>query len=348
MSHAGLVAWAGLLIGVLFGAIGNRTGFCLVSALRSAWREGDRRGLQAFTLALAVAVAGTHWLDDSGLISLRAALYLQPNMHWHLYLLGGVLFGYGMVLANGCGARALVLLATGNLRSLLVLLCIGIGGAMTLSGLLAPLRLLASEFWVVRLDLPRPSPVGLLQHWTTLPGVVASWAPVALVSGALLLHACADRRFLASPPHWLGGLGVGLLIVAGWFVTGHLGADDFEPVAVASLTFVAPVSETLQYIMLSTGMSVRFGVAVVAGVVLGSLLVTLWYKRFWLQGFGSAPSMLRYIAGGLLMGVGGALALGCSIGQGLTGLSTLSFGSMLAVAGLLLGTRLGLRPYGRS
>jgi len=348
MSHAGLVAWAGLLIGVLFGAIGNRTGFCLMSALRSAWREGDRRGLRAFTLALAVAVAGTHALDHSGLISLRTALYLQPNMHWHLYLLGGVLFGYGMVLANGCGARALVLLATGNLRSLLVLLCIGIGGAMTLTGLLAPLRLLASDVWVLRLEFPRPSPVGMLQQWTTLPSAVALWAPVVLVSGALLVHACGDRRFLASPLHWLGGLGVGLLIVAGWFVTGFLGADEFEPIAVASLTFVAPVSETLQYIMLSTGMSVRFGVAVVAGVALGSLLMTLWHRRFWLQGFGSAQDMLRYALGGLLMGIGGALALGCSIGQGLTGLSTLSFGSMVAVAGLLLGARLGLRRRGKA
>lgn len=343
MANTELVVWSGLLIGVLFGAIGNRTGFCLMSALRSAWQDGDRRGLRAFAVALSIAVAGTHALELAGWVSLRGALYLQPAMHWHLYLIGGALFGYGMVLANGCGARALVLLAGGNLRSLLVLLCIGIGGAMTLTGVLAPLRLLAADLWVLRLDLPRPSLPALVEQIMPQSGALAIWAPVALISGGLLVYALSDRRFVTSPAHLLGGAAVGCLIVAGWFVTGFLGADDFEPVSLASLTFVAPVSETLQFLMLSTGMSVRFGVAVVGGVVVGSLLVTLLAGRFWLQGFGSPGGMLRYLCGGLLMGVGGALALGCSIGQGLTGLSTLSFGSMVAVAGLLLGARFGLK-----
>jgi uncharacterized protein len=133
------------------------------------------------------------------------------------------------------------------------------------------------------------------------------------------------------------------LIPAGWFATGYLGADDFDPVPVASLTFVAPIGETIQYAMLSTGTALGFGVAVVFGVMLGALAASIASRTFSLEGFTSPGRMLRSMAGGIMMGIGGALALGCSIGQGLTGLSTLAIGPFLAAGGILVGAVLALR-----
>ena len=139
------------------------------------------------------------------------------------------------------------------------------------------------------------------------------------------------------------GVIVGLLIAAGWSATGYLGADDFNPAAVTSLTFIAPIADALQYAMLSTGLTLNFGIAMVAGVIAGSLLTALVTRRFHWEGYSSPRHMLRSIGGAALMGAGGAMALGCSIGQGLTGLSTLALASFVAVAGILLGTAAGLR-----
>jgi uncharacterized membrane protein YedE/YeeE len=136
---------------------------------------------------------------------------------------------------------------------------------------------------------------------------------------------------------------MGLLVAAGWFATGYLGNDDFNPVAVTSLTFIAPIADALQYAMLSTGLTVNFGIATVAGVFAGSLVTALVAGRFKLEGFTSPRHMLRSAAGAALMGAGGVMAFGCSVGQGLTGLSTLALTSFVAIAGILAGTALGLR-----
>jgi uncharacterized protein len=134
-----------------------------------------------------------------------------------------------------------------------------------------------------------------------------------------------------------------MLVTAGWFTTGYLGADDFNPATVTSLTFISPIADTVQYAMLSTGLTLNFGIAMVAGVFAGSLMTALATQRFHWEGYSSPRHMLRSIGGAALMGSGGAMAYGCSIGQGLTGLSTLSLASFIAVAGILLGSAAGLR-----
>ena len=342
MSNTVLVAWGGLVIGLLFGALGQRTGFCLMSGLRGAWVQGDGRMLRSFALAMAVAILASHGLEAAGYIDLSDSIYIQPSFPWLSYLLGGALFGYGMVLANGCGARSLVLLGSGNLRSILVLFCIGLAGHMTLTGVLAQPRIWAAELATVTLPVPRASLVGVAEA-AGIDGAAALWLPALVVAAALLAFSFSHAPFRASARHLAGGLVVGLLVAAGWFVTGHLGHDDFDPVSLASLTFIAPIGDTIQYLMMATGISLRFGVTVVAGIVAGSLAATLLSRSFALQGFSTPGGMLRYIAGGLLMGIGGALALGCSIGQGLTGMSTLAIASMVALAGILLGAWIGLK-----
>lgn len=333
--------WAAFAIGFVFGAVGQLSGFCLMSGLRGWWVEGNGLRIRAFALALAIAILGSQLLDAAGTVRLAGSLYMQPVLPIPFLLLGGALFGYGMVMANGCGARSLVLLGSGNLRSALVLLCLGIAAHMTLTGLIAPLRVAGQSVLAMQAPVSPPTLTTLLGGWG-LDESFARWLVVAGTSGGLAVLAFAHAPFRAAPIHILGGVVVGLLVVAGWYATGVLGADDFDPAPLASLTFIAPIGDTIQYAMLATGVRLSFGVAVVVGVVLGALAMSLVTRTARLQGFTRPGSMLRYMGGGALMGIGGALALGCSIGQGLTGLSTLALGSFIAAAGILGGAALGL------
>ena len=335
-----IVLFAGLLIGLVFGAVGLVSGFCLTSGLRNWWTQGDGRLVRSFALALAVAIAATQFLAVRGLVDLGQSIYLQPAFSAPLMLFGGLLFGYGMVAANACASRALVLLGRGNLRSLVVVATVGVTAEITLKGLIAPLRLAILHWSQTTL------------HDISVPDLISAWGPsnsvariltVVMASGALLAFALSHAPFRQAKGQIAAGVVIGLLIPAGWFATGYLGEDPFNPAPVASLTFVAPIADTLQYAMLSTGSTLSFGIVVVAGVLLGSFVTALVTRRLEVEGYSSARHMLRSIGGGALMGCGGALDYGCSIGQGLTGLSTLAVPSILAATGILLGAAAALR-----
>jgi len=337
---AHIVVWGGLLVGLAYGAVALLSGFCLLSSLRGWWAEGDSRLIRTFALALGVAIAGTQLLAAGDIVDLGKSIYLQASFSAPLIFVGGLLFGYGMVLANGCGSRALVLLGRGNLRSLVVVLVLGIVAQMTLKGLIAPVRIALLQ---ATQATPKVISIPVLLSSMGLADSFARTLAASVMAGALIIFAFAHTPFKRASGQIAAGLAVGLLIVAGWLVTGYLGADDFNPAPVASLTFVAPVADTIQYAMFSTGLSLSFGVALVGGVVLGSLVTALVTRSFALEGYVSPRHMLRSTSGAALMGAGGAMAYGCSIGQGLTGLSTLAFPSFVAVAGILVGTAAGLR-----
>ena len=335
-SDFNIVVAGGLLIGLAYGAVGLLSGFCLLSSLRGWWAEGDSRLVRTFALALAVAVTATQGLAAYGAVDLTKSVYLQPSFSVPLMFAGGLLFGYGMVLANGCGSRALVLLGRGNLRSFVVVIVLGITAQMTLRGVIAPIRLPLLQSSLIKpahMTLP-----GLLSDATSARIMMA-----VVISAMLAIFAFAHAPFRRSGGQIAAGIAVGVLVAAGWFATGYLGADDFNPAAVTSLTFIAPVVDTVQYVMLSTGLTLNFGIAMVCGVFAGSLLTALITRSFRLEGYTSPQHMLRSIVGAALMGSGGAMALGCSIGQGLTGISTLALSSFVAVAGIVLGTAAGLR-----
>ena len=329
MNVQDILIWSGLVIGLIFGATGQLSGFCLNRALKEYWQSGVLHKAQSFVLALGVAVIGTQALAQFEFIDLSKSIYRGPTFSWFLVPIGGVLFGYGMMLANGCGARTLVLCAQGNMRSFVVLLCLGISAYMTLTGVLGPLRQTLNQMTAVSGASIADLPV-LAQAWL-----------VSLVLLCLFVFSFWKLNLLKHKKDLFAGFMVGLLIVAGWFSTGWLAFDEFEPVNLVSLTFIAPIGETIQYAMIATGAKLSFGVTAVLGVLLGSFLLAWLRKGLHLQGFSSPKEMLRYIAGGISMGVGGSLALGCSIGQGLTGLSTLALSSLVAAAGILLGARLG-------
>ncbi|WFU30605.1 YeeE/YedE family protein [Bradyrhizobium brasilense] len=340
MDPATIVIIAALIIGLIYGSVGLLSGFCMMSGLRGWWAEGDGRLARTYALAMGVAIAASQLLAAAGLVDLGKSIYLQPSFSAPVMFLGGLMFGYGMVLSNGCGSRALVLLGRGNLRSFVVVIVLGIVAEMTLKGLIAPARIAmvqASQATVSANSVP-----ALLAD-IGLGAVPARMVAASVLAAVLIIFAFAHAPFRKSPGQIAAGLIVGLLVAGGWYATGYLGADDFNPVPVTSLTFIAPIADALQYVMLSTGSTLNFGIVTVFGVFAGSLITAIATGRFQLEGYRSPQHMLRSASGAALMGAGGVMAFGCSVGQGLTGLSTLSLSSFIAIAGIMLGTGAGLR-----
>jgi hypothetical protein len=221
-----------------------------------------------------------------------------------------------------------------------VVIVLGIAAQMTLKGLIAPARIAALQ---VSQTAPKIISLPALLSALGVHEPFARTLAASVIAGALIIFAFAHAPFQRAWGQIAAGIAVGLLVAAGWFATGYLSADDFNPVAVTSLTFIAPIADTVQYAMLSTGLTLNFGITMVAGVFAGSLATALVTRRFHWEGFTSPRHMLRSIGGAALMGAGGAMAYGCSIGQGLTGLSTLALASFVAVGGILLGSAAGLR-----
>ncbi|MCD8504601.1 MAG: YeeE/YedE family protein [Burkholderiaceae bacterium] len=331
LSASQWVLWLALAIGLAYGLVGQISGFCLNSALRQQLTSGNGNKLRAFALAMLVAILGSQLLDATGVIDLSQSIYSITQGSLVLTAVGGILFGFGMIRARGCGARSLVLLGQGNLRSLVVLLVMGIAAFATLSGVLGPLRSSITDSTMVTMQS------------ATFTSETDRWGFIAIFGGLLFAFLARDKGFWRQRLDVMAGFVIGLLVVAGWLVTGWIGFDEFEPTPLVSLTFVAPVGSTIQYAMIATGMTLNFGILVVIGVVLGSFLAARVTGSFKVTGFDQTTAMPRYLLGATCMGVGGALALGCSIGQGLTGMSTLSYMSMLSFAGICTGGWLALR-----
>src|SRR4051794_33812129 len=340
MDSTTIVILSALAIGLIYGAVGLLSGFCLMSSMRGWLAEGDGRLVRTYALAIGVAVAATQLLAAAGLVDIGKSIYLQLSFSVPPMFFGGLLFGYGMVLSNGCGSRALVLLGRGNLRSFVVVIVLGIVAMMTLKGLIAPARIAMAQ---ASQTTTKVNSVPALLAGYGFSEVTARMVAASVISAALIIFAFASVPFRRSPGQIIAGLVVGLLVAAGWFASGYLGADDFNPTPVVSLTFIAPIGDALQYVMLSTGSTLNFGIATVGGVFAGSLITALATGRFHLEGYQSPRHMLRSAGGAALMGAGGVMAFGCSVGQGLTGLSTLALASFVAVAGIMVGTAAGLR-----
>ena len=354
-----MVAWGGFALAFVFGAVANRTNFCTMGAVSDVVNMGSWARMRMWLLAIAVAILGTHALQLAGLIDLGRSYYTRPNVTWLSYLVGGFLFGVGMTLASGCGSKTLVRLGGGNLKSLVVFVFLGIAAYMTLKGLFAVARV----HWIdpVATDL---SAHGLAhQDLPTLVAAATGLAPraveavvAALVACALLAFVFRDRDFRTSFDHVLGGVVVGLVIVGGWYVTGHVGYGEIPDTletgfsgtnshTIESLSFVAPVGYALELLLFWTDKSlfVSFGVAAVAGIVLGSAAYALASRTFRWEGFAGAGDTASHVVGGLLMGFGGVTALGCTIGQGLSGFSTLAVGSILTFLAIVAGSALTMK-----
>jgi uncharacterized membrane protein YedE/YeeE len=332
------------LIGIVFGAVGNKTNFCTMGAVSDWVNMGDKNRLRAWLLAIGLAIVLSQVLQSRGLVDLGQAIYLTTNFGWLGYILGGFLFGVGMTLASGCGQRTLVRVGGGNLKSLVVLVFLGLTAYMTMRGLLALVRVNVIEVTNVSLEAPDQGIGTLIAAAFGMDNsTIVSWAATVIIGGGMILYAMISRDFRRSFDNLLAGIVIGLIIPAGWYVTGVIGFDDFEPVRLESYTFIAPAAETLQYLMTFTGSTISFGVSAVFGVVLGSFLYVILTGKFRLEYFVGRDDMLRHIFGGILMGFGGVLALGCTVGQGITGMSTLALGSLMALVSIVFGSALTMK-----
>ena len=336
------VAAGGFALAAVFGFVANKTNFCTMGAVSDMLHMGSLGRLGAWFFATGLAILGTQGLHAAGLVDLAGAIYLTPNFGWLGYVVGGLTFGVGMTLAAGCGQRNLVRAGGGNLKALVVLLVLGITAYTTLRGLLGLLRINVFEAPNVALDEHGLDGQGLATLLAPALGIESPgtlrFALAVLLGGGLIAFALSQSAFRRSFDNLLAGVVLGAVVTGGWFVTGHLGNDDFEPVPLESLTFIAPVGNAINYTMTFTGSTINFGIAAVLGVIAGSFARAVTSGTFRIETFSTRSEMVSHLAGGLLMGFGGVLALGCTIGQGVTGMSTLAAGSLIAVACIIFGS----------
>lgn len=339
----------GLAIGALFGALARGTGFCTLGAVTDWVTFGDTRRLRAWSLAAGVAMLGAALLEAAGVTDLSRSIYLSPRLDWAGAVLGGTLFGIGMALAGGCPSRHLVRAGGGDVRALLTLVVLALFAEMTLGGILAPLRVALAEATMGPGGTSRQGLGDLAASLLQLRVETVRLAAGLGIGLAVIGLSLVSAPFRSSPRHLLAGIGIGIAVVAAWALTG-LAADEMalEPQRPQGLSFVSPTADALEWLGRSTAKGLPgFGAAAVAGVLAGSLLVALAARTFTLATFAGTADTLRHLAGAALMGTGGILGLGCSIGQGLTGVSTLALGSFLATAGIVGGAMLGVKALER-
>ena len=354
---ASQVAWLAFALGMVFGAVAQRTHFCTMGAVADIVNFGDWNRMRQWLLAIAVATIGTTLLAYSGLIDLSKTLYTTARFTWLSYLVGGGLFGFGMVLASGCGSKTLVRIGSGNLKSVVVFIVLGLSAFMTLRGVLALPRVNLLEPFSTTLSTTQdlPSIVGAFIGNKHILQLILG----GLISLLLLIFVMASRAFRTAE-NLFAGIAIGAVIVGAWYVSGHIGyvAEDPSTLQEAflrtnsgkmeSFSFVAPFAYTLDLLMMWTDASkvVSFGIAATLGVIGGALMMALATRTFRWEGFGNIEDTANHIVGAILMGFGGVTALGCTIGQGLSGVSTLALGSVMTFAAIICGAVAALKYQG--
>ncbi len=342
----------GLLIGFVFGVIVYRTNFCTMGAISDIVSFGDARRFRAWMLAAVTAILGTQLLDYAGVVELSRSMYLGASVNWAGSLLGGLMFGYGMVFAGGCASRNLVRVGGGDLRSLLALVVLGVFAYMTMGGIFGPARVWLEQSTALDLTDFQAASQGVdevVRAHFNIDRNVAVLAALAAIVLPALLYCFSSSAFRASRVHTLSGIGVGLCVVAGWALTG-LTFDEMSdrPVAPISLTYVRPTGDSLEWLQRYTALGwPGFGVATVFGAVIGAFVTALRMGRFKVTSFSDKKDTVRVLGGAALMGIGGVLGLGCTIGQGVTGLSTLAIGSFLTFSAIVVGGVIGIKVFER-
>ncbi len=349
------VLLAAFFISFVFGAIAQRTHFCTMGALSDVFTMGDTTRLRQWAMAAGVAMLGFAALVYSGSIDPSKTLYASGRLAWLSALVGGAMFGFGMVLASGCGSKTLVRLGAGNLKSLVVFVIMGVAAFATLKGVTAVLRVATVDAVAINLRAPGDLPTLASELFGMQTGLLRSLL-AGLLGGGLVLWALLGKGF-ARFDNLLAGLGIGALVVLAWWASGSLGyvaehPDTLQEAFLATnsgrseaLSFVAPAAYLLDWLMFFSDKSklLSVGIVSVLGVVAGSALWALATGNFRWEGFASTEDLANHMVGAVLMGVGGVTAMGCSVGQGLSGLSTLSATSFIAVSALSAGALAAFR-----
>ena len=344
------VSGGAFVLAFIFGAVGNKTNFCTMGAVSDWVNMGDFNRMRMWLLAIAVAVLGSNALQLAGIVNLSKSIYQGPNFTWLSYIVGGFLFGVGMTLGSGCGSKTLIRIGGGSLKSFVVFVFLGIAAYMTLRGL----------FGAFRVDVLEKASV-TLAHGQDIPSLLAAatgtakktWtlASSAVIGFGLLAFVYSSKDFRSNWEYTLGGVVTGLVVIGGWYVSGKIGyvAEDPNTLQEAfvatntgrmeSFSFVSPMAFTLEYLMFWTDKTriITYGIASAFGVIAGSAAYALASRTFHWEGFRDAEDTATHIIGGILMGFGGITALGCTIGQGITGFSTLAVGSIMTFVAIVAG-----------
>jgi hypothetical protein len=342
------VTGGAFVLAFIFGAVGNKTNFCTMGAVSDWVNMGDTSRMRMWLLAIAVALLGSSVLALTGVVDLSKSIYPGSTFTWLSYLVGGLLFGVGMTLGSGCGSKTLIRIGGGNLKSLVVYVFLGIAAYMTLRGLFGAFRVGVLEQASVTFSSGQDLPSLLGVNRAVL---------AAVIGGGLIAFAYRSRDFRANFDYTLGGLVTGLVVVGGWYVSGVLGYVEEHPETLQeafiatntgrmeSFSFVSPMAFTLEYLMLWTDQSkiITYGIASGLGVIAGSAAYALATRTFRWEGFRDAEDTANHVVGGILMGFGGITALGCTIGQAITGISTLALGSFLTFAAIVAGSALTMK-----
>jgi uncharacterized membrane protein YedE/YeeE len=343
------------LLSLVLGAISQRTHFCTMGAVSDVVNMEDWTRARQWMLAGGVAMIGFAALSHTGQIDATKTLYAGSRFLWMSAIVGGLLFGYGMVMASGCGNKTLVRIGGGNLKSLVVFVVMGISAFATLKGITAVVRVNTVD--AMALDMPAGAHLGALLADMLGATPAVAMQGVGYVLGALLVLAVLRHADFRTLENVLTGVAVGAIIVVLWWVSGHLGfvaehPETLEPVFVGTasgrmeaLTFVAPVAHSLDWLMFFSDKSkvLTVGVMSVAGVICGSALSALMSKSFRWEGFANTNDLANHLIGAVMMGVGGVTAMGCTFGQGLSGVSTLSLNAFVALAAIIVGCVVALR-----
>ncbi|MES9962750.1 MAG: YeeE/YedE family protein [Candidatus Sedimenticola sp. 20ELBAFRAG] len=368
--------WATFVIALVMGAIVNKTNFCTMGAVSDMVNMGDMGRMRAWIMAMAVAMIGVAVLESMGMVNADGSFppYRAGQLIWAENILGGLIFGIGMTLASGCGNKMLIRIGGGNIKSIIVLLVVAVIAYFMINPFPGSDQTLMS---VLFYDWIRPLAVtfeGQQDLGSLVAGENAGTARMAigLVLGALLLvWAFKSAEFRGSFDNIFAGLMVGLAVLAAWYVSSSVGVDidgdvkslsgyvqewdflaesdegkpaDSRPLSAQSFTFINPTGQTLGYAISGFDASfVTFGVMALFGVICGSLLWSLISKSFRIEWFVDFKDFLNHVVGAILMGFGGVLAMGCTIGQGITGASTLALGSFLAFGSIVLGSGLTMK-----
>ena len=348
LQHSAAI-WA-FLLSMVFGAVTQRSNFCTMGAISDIANFGDWTRARMAIASVGVAIIGVAWLKASGTVDIGKSFYVAPKLVWLSHIVGGLCFGFGMTLAGGCGSKTLLRVGSGSLRAFVTILMMGVVAWFTLRGILGVFRV--ATFDAVSVTLPTA------QDIPTLVGLSGNAAAIlaAAIGAAFVVFAFLGREFRNDKWNWLGGTVVGLTVIAGWYASGHVGfiAEHPESLEAAwvstnsgrpeSLTFTAPPAYLLELLGFWSDKSkfVTFGIASVLGVVVGAWAMSLVTKTFRWEGFANTEDLANHLVGAALMGFGGVLALGCTVGQGLSGMSTLAVGSLITVIAIVIGCRAAL------
>ena len=368
--------WSTFAIALIMGAVVNKTNFCTMGAVSDWVNMGDTSRMRAWVLAIAVGVLGVMGLEAAGMVNVTSTFppYRQTTLPWLEYVLGGALFGVGMTLASGCGNKTLIRIGGGNIKSIMVLLIIGLIAYFMINPFPGSDKTLYSTLFY---PWTNPTAVALTTNQDVgamLFGENAATGRIvmgAVIGGLLLAWAFKSADFRGSFDNILGGLVVGLAVLAAWYVTSNIMIDaDGEmmslqtyvqewdmyapaeaikpaaagPLASQSFTFINPMGQTLGYAASGFDRTLlTFGIMALAGVVAGSLLWSLISRSFRIEWFASGRDFVNHLIGAILMGFGGVLSMGCTIGQGITGFSTLAVGSILTFVAIVLGSAVTMK-----